>query len=117
MYEQIKSVFQPVVNYGILLLEAVGVVVIMIYSIRSIICLCKKKSEMSRHVMTEGIITGLSFLLGSEVLKTIVAPDWSDIGMTCAILLMRAGVTVLVRWENKVEREVETAEKQPAKAD
>ena len=117
MFDQIEGIFQLVVSYGILLLDAVGAVVIMIYSIRSIICLCKKKSDMSRHVMTEGITTGLSFLLGSEVLKTIVAPDWSAIGMTCAILLIRAAVTILVRWENKVEREVEANEKQPEKAD
>jgi len=42
-------------------------------------------------------------LLGSEVLKTIVAPGWTDIGMTCAIILMRAGVTVLLKWENKTD--------------
>jgi uncharacterized membrane protein len=43
--------------------------------------------------------------LVGEVLKTIIAPDWKDIGMTCAILLMRAAVTVLLHWERQHEEE------------
>jgi len=102
MLESVQSIFQTVILYAILFLEAIGAVLIVYYSIRAFILLLKGKSKLSRTSLTEGITTGLSFLLGSEVLKTIVAPDWSSIGMTCAILLMRAAVTILVHWENKV---------------
>ena len=57
--------------------------------------------------ITEGITTGLSFLLVSEVLKTIIDRDWTSIGMTCAILLMRASISLLVHWESKAEAEHE----------
>ena len=53
--------------------------------------------------MAEGIATALSFLLGSEVLKTIIAPDWMDLGMTAAILAMRAAMSVLIHWETHHE--------------
>ncbi len=103
MFETIEEIFQMVVRYGILALEAVGAIIILFFSAKSFILFLRKRPAESRTALTEGITSGLSFLLGSEVLRTIVAPDWSDIGMTCAILLMRAGVTFLVRWENKEE--------------
>ena len=34
-----------------------------------------------------------------------VVKDWKDLGMTCAILLMRAAVTVLLHWERQHEEE------------
>ena len=105
MLEQIELSFQNVIRYGVLALEAVGSVLILFFSVRSVIALLKKDLKRSRHEMTIGITTGLSFMLGSEVLKTLIAPGWGDIGMTCAILLMRAGITLLVHWENKHEEE------------
>ena len=58
---------------------------------------------MANRGEMQGAMEALNLLLGSEVLKTIVAPGWTDIGMTCAIILMRAGVTVLLKWENKTD--------------
>ena len=103
--EQIETIFQNVIRYGVLALEAVGAVLILFFFIRSLIALCRKDLRSSRREMAAGISTGLSFLLGSEVLKTIIAPGWNDIGMTCAILVMRAGISLLVRWENQHEEE------------
>ena len=101
--EQTEAVFQSIVRYGVLALEAIGSILILFFSIRSVICLVKKDLKGSRYQMTLGITTGLSFMLGSEVLNTIIAPGLNDIGMTCAILIMRAGITLLVHWENKHE--------------
>ena len=74
----------------------------MVYAVRATFALFKSTYKCKRLLST-GITTALSFLLGGEVLKTIVAPDWKDIGMTCAILLMRAAVTVLLHWEHQQE--------------
>ena len=57
--------------------------------------------------MAEGIATALSFLLGGEALKTIIAPDWMDLGMTAAILAMRAAMSVLIHWETHHEAKPE----------
>ena len=106
MYEAVEHLFRAVVRYGILILEIVGACIILFYAIRSLICLLRRQPGC-RLVLAEGIATALSFLLGSEALKTIIAPDWRDIGMTCAILLMRAGMSVLIHWETKGEMEAE----------
>ena len=103
MYEQIDELFKLVLNYMILVLEAIGALVIVVNTVRSIGHRLKHDKATSRGTLTEGISSGLGFLLSSEVLKTIVAPDWKEIGMTCAILVMRAGMTVLIKWEEKHE--------------
>ena len=101
MYEHVEHLFRLALNYAILVLEAVGAMVIMVNTVRSIGQRLRQNRDASRGTLTEGISSGLSFLLSSEVLKTIVAPGWKEIGMTCAILAMRAGMTVLIKWEEK----------------
>lgn len=103
MYEMLVQGFAAVVEYGILFFETIGVAILLVSAVRALISLCRKESH-TKLMLAEGISTALSFLLGSEVLKTIVAPDWSGIGMTCAILLMRAGMVVLIHWESKHEQ-------------
>ena len=103
MYETLEHVFVIVVKYGILLFEAIGVVILLVSAVKALARLLKSQSQ-SKLELAEGVTTALSFLLGSEVLKTIVAPDWTEIGMTCAVLLMRAGMAVLIHWESKHEK-------------
>ena len=105
MYEQIQDRFERVLTYGITLVEIIGAIIVFFYTFKALFFLLRHKHYRCHTLLTEGISTGLSFLLGSEVLKTIIAPDWSAIGMTCAILLMRAGMTLLVHWENKMGKQ------------
>ena len=102
MYETIEDMFINLVNYGILAIEVVGAAMLLVTTLRALIVVFKDKIR-SRHILGDGISTALSFLLASEVMNTIVAPGWKDIGMTCAILLMRAGMTVLIQWEHAHE--------------
>ena len=102
MHETIELGFEKFLHYGITIVEIIGAVIVFVYTFRALFHLVTKDHTGCHTLLTEGISTGLSFLLGSEVLNTILAPDWSAVGMTCAILLMRAGMTLLVHWENKV---------------
>ena len=103
MFDRVDQLFESFLHYGILVLEIVGALVIFYYTAEALIFLLRGKHQRSRDTLAEGISTGLGFLLGSEVLKTIIAPDWTDIGMTCAILVMRAAVTLLVHWEKRID--------------
>ena len=105
MHATIDATFEHILDYTITGVEIIGALIILFYTIRALICLLRKQHDASRHHLTTGISTGLSFLLASEVLNTIIAPDWDAIGKTCAILLMRAGMTLLVHWENKMEHQ------------
>ena len=103
MYEGFESIFGTVILYCIMALEAIGAIIILISAAQALYRLVKGDHHGSKIMLSEGITTALSFLLGSEVLKTLIAPDWRDLGMTCAILLMRAAMTVLLHWEKKME--------------
>ena len=100
MYETLEHVFRTVVQYGILLFEAVGVIILIASAVKALVSLFRNR-QRSKLDLYEGISTALTFLLGSEVLKTIIAPDWAEVGMTCAVLVMRAGMAVLIHWEKK----------------
>ena len=102
MFEVLEEGFLVVVRYAILILEAVGVAVLLASAFKALVCVFKSQSA-SKRVLAEGTTTALSFLLGGELLNTIIAPDWHDVGMTCAVLLMRAAMTLLIHWENKHE--------------
>jgi uncharacterized membrane protein len=109
MFHAIEEMFKIAVQYGILILEAIGAVIIFISALRTLLGMLQKKHD-SKIQLAEGIATALSFLLGSEALKTIIAPDWKDIGMTCAILLMRAAMSLLIHWETKAMLQIEKEE-------
>ena len=103
MHETIHGFIESILDYAIVAIEVIGAIIILYYTIRALICLLQKQHGQCRGFLTTGITTGLNFLLASEVLKTIGKAGWSDIGMVCAILLMRAGMTLLVHWEAKME--------------
>ncbi len=107
MLENFEAAIKMLIELAILLLEGFGAIVILVNTFISLVRRLKRDKKESRETLTEGISFGLSFLLSSEVLKTIVAPGWKEIGMTCAVLLMRAGMTFLIKWEEKQEREEE----------
>ena len=107
MLEAAESVLDIVIQYSVLILEIIGALIILYHVVRAVIDLFTGKTRLCRAAITEGITTGLRFLLVSEVLKTIIDRDWTSIGMTCAILLMRASISLLVHWESKAEAEHE----------
>ena len=112
MLETAEHILDLIVHYGVLILEFIGALLILYRSARAVISLFRCRSGLCHKFLTSGITTGLSFLLASEVLKTIVDRDWTSIGMTCAILLMRAAISILVHWESKAEAAAEECEKQ-----
>lgn len=113
MYEFLERAFEVIVEYGILFLECIGVVIILVSAFKALVGLLKGDPR-ERIALEEGIATALGFLLCGEALKTIISHNWQDVGLTCAILLMRAAMSVLIHWEvtnEKKELQEETLEK------
>ena len=106
MYEFLEGMFFTLTEYGVLILEVVGAALIIIAAVRAFIALVSKTGNC-KLIMGEGITTALSFLLGGEALKTITAPNWMELGMTAAILAMRAAMAVLIHWETQHEAKPE----------
>jgi len=81
--------------------QILAMVVILIGILKSLIIYIKdaligkkafKALKESRLEIGHAFSLGLAFLIGASILKTILAPTWSDIGQLAAIIAIRTGL-------------------------
>ncbi len=102
MFEYVESIFQVIVQWGILLMECVGVVILLYTAFKSIYG-CLTRDPHVRLTLAKGIALSLEFKLGGEVLRTVIVREWSELAILGAIILLRGALTLLIHWEIKTE--------------
>lgn len=90
------------VNISIMLFEFIGVVIIVVTGLRGVYSYIKK-DPLTRLNLAKGLAMGLEFKLGSEILRTVVVRDLSEIIIVASIIVLRAALTFLIHWEIKNE--------------
>ena len=105
VYNNIELIFETVVRYSVLLMELIGLLIILWSVFQCIYCAVLHKQRNLRLLLAHGIAFALEFKLGGEVLRTIVARDFQEIGIIACIIALRAALTFLLHWEVKEERE------------
>lgn len=103
MPEMLSAILAIIIEYSILLFEYVGVFVLIITGIRGIVNYLTR-NPMTRLNLAKGLAMGLEFKLGSEILRTVVIRDLSEITIVAAIIAVRAALTLLIHWEIKNEQ-------------
>lgn len=98
----IESGFETLVRFCILLIEIAGIVVIVASMVRGFIGFIRK-DEQIRIQLAQGIMLGLEFKIGSEVLRSVIVTSWNELGTLAAIILLRSLLTLLLHWEIDVE--------------
>ena len=106
MVNALETLLQQVVDITILLFEFMGVLVIIAAGLRAIYDYVKRNPSI-RLNLAQGMALGLEFKLGSEILRTVVVRQLSEVAVVAAIIALRAALTFLIHWEIKVERESE----------
>lgn len=96
-----------IVDYAILLFEYVGVGVLIVTGVKGLISYVKGDPE-TRLNLAKGMATGLEFKLGSEILRTVVLRDASEMLIVGGIIALRAALTFLIHWEIKNEENGKT---------
>ncbi|HIT90612.1 MAG TPA: DUF1622 domain-containing protein [Candidatus Merdenecus merdavium] len=91
-----------IVNFFIVVLEFIGLLVIVYTSFKCFYRYCKKDPK-TKLDLAEGLAMGLEFKLGSEILRTVVVRDLSEIAVVGAIIALRAALALLIHWEIKTE--------------
>ncbi len=109
VYEVAEKWFTLIVQASILLMELIGVLIILWTVGQCIYCVLKKKQRNLRLLLAHGIAFALEFKLGGEVLRTILARDFEEIGMIACVIALRAALTFLLHWEVKEEHEEDEA--------
>ena len=102
--ELLHSILSTVVDWAILLFESMGVVVIVVSGIQGIIGYVTR-NPLTRLNLAKGMAMGLEFKLGSEILRTVVVREFSEIFTVAGIILLRAALTFLIHWEIKTEED------------
>ena len=108
MLEFLGSILEELVHYSIFLFEFIGTVVILFAGLRGFVELLIGKSSTKLR-LAKGLAMGLEFKLGSEILRTVVVRDLSEIFIVGAIILIRAALILLIHWEIKREEANEMA--------
>ena len=89
---------------AILLFEYTGVAVIVIAGIMGIVG-CIRRNPLTRLRLAKGMALGLEFKLGSEILRTVVVREFTELLLVGAIILLRAALTLLIHWEIRNEEQ------------
>ena len=98
----ISELLHSVATLAIHLFEFVGVVIIIVAGVRGV-CDWLRRDPQIRLNLARGMAVGLEFKLGSEIMRTVIVRDLSEIAIVGAIILMRAALTFLIQWEIRCE--------------
>ncbi|MBQ7668598.1 MAG: DUF1622 domain-containing protein [Clostridia bacterium] len=96
--EILENFLSQFVGVAIILFEFTGAVVITLAGIKGVINLLTRNPK-TRLNLAYGLAMGLEFKLGSEILRTVVVRELSEIVIAGCIILLRAALTLLIHWE------------------
>ncbi len=87
-----------------LILDLFGIVILVFTALKSFVQWLLHDIKL-RLKLAHGIALSLEFKMGSEVLRTVVVHDWSELGILGAVILLRGVLTFLIHWEIRNEEE------------
>lgn len=95
-------ILNQIVDVAILLFEFTGVLVIVFTGASGLLGYLRRNPD-TRLNLAKGMAMGLEFKLGSEILRTVIVRDISEVMTVAGIILLRAALTFLIHWEIKNE--------------
>lgn len=98
----LENIMQYLVETAILIFEFMGVGIIIFSGLKGFYHYIRRSPEM-KITLAQGLAIGLEFKLGSEILKTVVVREWTEIVTVAGIIALRAALTFLIHWEIKEE--------------
>ena len=103
---QSETIFHYIVEWGILILESFGVIVLLVTGIISMIKWLKKSPDVRTNI-SQGILLALAFKMGGEVLRTVIITEPKEMFTIFGIILLRGLVAALIYWEITKEAKIE----------
>ena len=103
-----------IVGAAIHCFEFIGVIIIVAAGVKGLIQYVRKDPSV-RLQLAQGMALGLEFKLGSEILRTVVVRELSEVALVAAIIAVRAALTFLIHCEIRIEErtKLEAAEEKP----
>ena len=100
--EIMEQIMEIIVELAILIFEFMGVGIIIVSGMKGFYNYVRRHPD-TRIELAKGLAMGLEFKLGSEILKTVIVREWTEIATVAGIIFLRAALTFLIHWEIKEE--------------
>ena len=118
MSEVIQSaheILHMITEIVILLFEIFGLIVAIETLIKGVAGYLQRRPD-TRLILGEGLSMALGFMLGGEILRTMIVQDLSAILIVAGIIVLHVALTLLLHWEKQNEKK-EQEEKEHKKED
>lgn len=103
MLEVFEEVLEMAVEYLVPTLELIGLLVLVIGAVKSLIMYIKGKFDADKAEikvnLLESFALALQFMMGAEILKTIICKSLLDIAIVGALVVVRTALAVVSHWE------------------
>lgn len=106
LIEVLDWLLENIVEIFILVFELIGVSIIVASGVRGFWEYVRRRPQTKLN-LAQGLAMGLEFKMGSEILRTVVVREWTEIATVAGIIALRAALTFLIHWEIKQEQEKE----------
>ena len=109
--EVLDLILSDAAELAILMFEYIGVGIIAATGVKALINYLRREPN-TRLILAEGLAMGLEFKLGSEIMRTVILRNMSEIAITAGIIGLRAALTILLHWEIKNEKQERAEEEE-----
>ncbi len=111
-----EHILHNVAEVSALTLEFIGVIIIVIGSIKSLVHLgnglIKHRAINIVVELGKTLALALEFKMGAEIIKTVIVHDLTELAVLGIVILIRALLAFLIHWEMKMEKQHEPEEKE-----
>ena len=94
-----ESLFRTGMSFIVHLLEMMGASVIVVGAVRDFFWYFTRRAVNIRLDLARSLALGLEFKLGSEILRTVIARDLTELLLVGMIIILRAALSFLIHWE------------------
>lgn len=98
--EQFKEIVTNLAEVSVNFMELLSIVIIVVTTAVAFYKLCRGESAAKVYLL-HGQSLGLSFKLGSEILRTITVRNMNEIMEIAMLIAVKAAMTWLIHWELK----------------
>lgn len=98
MLELFHEILTEIADYAILGFEFTGIVILILAGLKGIRDYVTH-NPMIRLILAEGIALSLEFKLASEIIRTVIVSEMSELYFIAGLIILRASLTFLIHWE------------------
>ena len=119
--ENYESLLHYIAEVVAATLELVGIIIILIGSIKALILLIKKMlSNRKTNIIIDlgkSLALALEFKMGAEIINTVIVRDLGELAILAVVILIRALLAFIIHWEIRTEKNEEKLEKLGAQSE